>query len=330
LSSSLLATAAHTLNDADAFINALGQRFAIKRLGELHKFVGLNITRDRAHRTIALSQELYACEVVERFRFNDSRPVNIPMPIGHSFNADTEAFDAYLYQRAIGSIMFLMVATRPDLAYAVGVLSRFSATPTASHWSAITRVLRYINATRDLSLVLGGQPDLVGYADAAFADDIASSRSTGAYAFVLGNGAVSWSSKRQSVVALSTTEAEYMAAAYAAKEALWLGDYLRELGIDVGPVLLYGDNTGALALAQDAQFHARTRHIRLRYHFIRECVSAGEIDYRYISTTAMVADALTKPLAVDRFRHLCASLGLIHRARVGVLNGTGAEDSPTS
>ena len=172
-------------------------------------------------------------------------------------------------------------------------------------------MFRYLRGTYDYSLTLGGNIEVIGYTDAAYGDDIPTGRSTAGYLFFVGSGAVTWSSKRQQVVALSTTEAEYMAAAHAAKEAIWISGFLSEIGVEGHhPIHLKGDNTGSIDLSKDSQFHPRTKHINMRYHFIRECVNNGHIALDYVPTNAMVADALTKPLAVGPFSRFVSQVGL--------------------
>ena len=208
--------------------------------------------------------------------------------------------------------MYAAMATRPDIAFAVSILSRFSGNPGVEHWTAVKRVFRYLKGTQALALTYGpkGDVDLKGYGDAdgSMQED---RHAISGNAFMLYGGAVSWFSKKQEIVSLSTTESEYIAAAHTAKEALWLRQLMREL---FTPILqsttLYCDNKSAIALANDNQYHARTKHIDVRYHFIRWLAQEGKIKLVYCPTNDMVADALTKPLTSLKVKHFAYELGL--------------------
>jgi hypothetical protein len=210
--------------------------------------------------------------------------------------------------------MYIMLGTRADIAFAVLVLSRYLSNPTQSHLLAAKRVLRYLRGTADLALTYRGdlQP-LLGYTDADWGGDIETRRSTAGYLFNVGSGAISWSSKRQPTVALSSCEAEYMGETQATKEAIWLKRLLQELHVDrsqTQATIIFGDNQSAIALAKNPQFHARTKHIDIQHHFVREKQDEGLIDIRYISTAEQVADGLTKALPKDAFQQFRSALGL--------------------
>ncbi len=174
----------------------------------------------------------------------------------------------------LGALMYAALGTRPDIAYAVSTLSRFSTNPGPAHLNAVKRVFRYLAGTKSLWLTYGGVSDsddggLKGYADAdgSMAED---RRAISGYAFIIDGGAVSWSSKRQEIVSLSTTESEYVAAAHGAKEALWLRQFIGQIFSPfTNPTTLFCDNQSAIALTKDHQYHARTKHIDIRFHFLR-------------------------------------------------------------
>uniref|UniRef100_H3HA27 Integrase catalytic domain-containing protein n=1 Tax=Phytophthora ramorum TaxID=164328 RepID=H3HA27_PHYRM len=209
------------------------------------------------------------------------------------------------YRSAVGALMYLMVATRPDLAAAVGMLSQFSADPCPTHWQALKRVLRYLQATPTHGLEFSREDSvsMCGYSDADWAGDVESRRSTSGYAFMMNGGCISWRSKKQRTVALSSTEAEYMALSEATQEAVWLKVFLCELGEMASDeaVKIYEDNQGSIALAKNPQFHKRTKHIDIRYHFVREKVEDGQVVLQYVSTTDMLADIMTKAIAAVQF-----------------------------
>jgi hypothetical protein len=216
------------------------------------------------------------------------------------------------YHEAVGSLMYASLGTRPDISFAVQTLSRFAKNPGLAHWEAVKRVFRYLKGTRELWLSYGGRKvDLEGYADAdgSMMED---RRAISGYAFIVHGGAVSWSAKRQEIVSLSTTESEYIAATYATKEALWLRTLIFELfGLTLDATTLYSDNQSAIALSKEHQYHARTKHIDVRYHFIRWVIEEGKIRLIYCPTAEMVADSLTKALPSAKVKHFATALGLL-------------------
>ncbi|KOM58517.1 hypothetical protein LR48_Vigan11g155100 [Vigna angularis] len=215
------------------------------------------------------------------------------------------------YASAVGSLMYAMICTRPDIAHAVGAVSRFMANPGEEHWNAVKRVLRYIKGTSDVALCFGGSKFIVrGYVDSDYAGDLDKRKSTTGYVFKLAGGVVSWLSKLQTVVALSTTEAEYMAATQACKEAIWIQRLLEELGHKQNKITVYCDSQSALHIARNPAFHSRTKHIGVQYHFVREVVEKGDVDLEKICTKDNLADVMTKPVNTDKFVWSRSSYGL--------------------
>ena len=207
--------------------------------------------------------------------------------------------------------MHLAVGTRPDIAFAVSTVAQFSADPGLQHWEAVKKIFRYLAGTKKLALTFGdGKRSLEGFTDADRASQEHRHAVSG-YAFLLDGGAVSWSSKKQELVTLSTTEAEYVAATHAAKEAMWLRRFIQEIFRPLSrPTTIHCDNQSAIALAKSGAFHARTKHIDIRYHFIRFSVDQGSISLVYCPTDDMTADTLTKPLPSLKAKHFTAMLGL--------------------
>ena len=279
--------------------------FSARDLGPAHYYLGINITRDRPARIITLSHERAITDLVAKFELTGCKPRDIPMSAGLNLSAlDGEPLDtsAYLYTTLVGSLLHFTVTTRPDIAYPVGVLSRFMAKPTMEHWQAAKGVLRYLDSHAAYSITFGGSGTaLIGFCDADYAADVDTRKSTTGYVFTLNGGAVSWSSKRQPTVAASTTEAEYMAAASATKEALWLRKLLADFGVSTGPIEIKSDNQGALKLLRNPISSLRTKHIDIAHHFARERSMRGEIDFSFVPTNRMIADALTKALPGPRF-----------------------------
>ncbi|SGZ16654.1 BQ5605_C020g09052 [Microbotryum silenes-dioicae] len=212
--------------------------------------------------------------------------------------------------------MYASTGTRPDLAYTVGYLARFSHSPSAAAWGAVKHAFRYLAGTlsHGLRYARGNPAPLLGYSDCNWGACVLSSKSTMGYTFVYAGAAVSWSSRLQSRVADSTCDAEYLALSHAGKEAIFLRQLFGELGLSSSkPVLIYGDNQGANALTKNPVFHARTRHIRLREHFVRDMVSMGDIVVQYINTGEMTADIFTKALSRDLFARHRGRLETYHR-----------------
>ncbi|KAF7762365.1 hypothetical protein Agabi119p4_8958 [Agaricus bisporus var. burnettii] len=207
--------------------------------------------------------------------------------------------------------MYAAIATRPDIAFAIQVLSKFSKNPGIDHWEAVKRVFRYLKGTKDLWLTFGGQGDtLEGFADAD--GNMAEDRhAISGFAFIINGGAVSWSAKHQEIVTLSTTESEYVAVTHATKEALWLRSLISQIfGAILPTTPLFSDNQSAIALTKDHKYHGRTKHIDIRYHFIRWMVEEGKVRLVYCPTTDMIADILTKALPSPKVKHFASALGL--------------------
>jgi hypothetical protein len=296
----------------------LSERFSMTDLGPVAYYLGMKVTRDRQLRKLRLSQFSYLEEAIRDAGLWNCSPHLTPMgtsrlqPAAADYQADS-AFTTR-YQSLVGTLMYAMLGTRPDIAFAVSLVSRFASNPDKSHMQAVLRILSYLRGTLDLELVFQGEIQaLRGFTDSSWADDLESRRSTSGFVFNIGSGAISWSSKRQPTVALSTCEAEYMAQTVAAKEAIWLRQLLQELPpTDESPyaTIIYADNQGAIALARDPKFHARTKHIALRHHFIREKIADGDIELEYVQTSRQMADGFTKALPKDAFYAFRDALGL--------------------
>ncbi len=215
------------------------------------------------------------------------------------------------YAQVVGSLLYLSVTTRPDIAQAVGVLSKFMSNPMSAHWQAAKGVLRYLTGTLDYGITFaGGDTTVIGYCDADFAGDLDTRRSTTGYVFIMNGGAISWQSKRQPTVAASTTEAEYMAAAQATKEALWLRKLLADLKLDTGTMIIKADNQSAIKILKNPILSARSKHIDVIYHFARERVARQDVKFEYIDTEHMIADALTKAVPKTKFDYCCSGMGI--------------------
>ena len=303
----------------------LSKRFEMKDLGQAKVCLGLEISRVRSEKAVFLSQSKYSISILERFGMQDSRPVPTPMVPNSSKSNPLDSADPETdaaakdepYRQAIGSLMYLMLGTRPDLAYAVGKLSRFCEDPQQKHWMAVKRVFRYIAGSKELGLKFDGHAslDLVGYSDADWAGDTKDRKSTSGFVFTLGGGPISWGSKKQTIVAVSTCEAEYISMSTASKEAVWLRRLVSDMLLDLvstklHPTLIHSDNQGAIALAQNESVNNRNKHIDIAYHFVREVVRTKLVELAYLPSTDMPADALTKPLPQPAFAKFVMQLAL--------------------
>jgi transposase InsO family protein len=298
----------------------LSKRFAMKDLGDAKQILGMRIERDRVAGKLYLSQAEYVRKVLKRFSMENAKPVNVPL--GSQFKLSSKdspksqeeraQMQKTPYASAIGSLMYAMVCTRPDIAHAVGVVSRFMSNPGRKHWEAVKWVLRYLRSTTDQALCFEGKEIvLAGYVDSDFASsDLEKRRSTTGYVFTLGGTAVSWASKLQKVVALSTTEAEYIGVTEASKEMVWLQNFLRELGKEQGNSILYSDSQSAIHLAKNPAFHSRTKHIEVKYHFIRHLLEKKTLQLEKILGSKNPADMLTKVVTLEKLKLCMASAGL--------------------
>ena len=294
---------------------ALGEAYELKDLGEVLWILNMEIQRDRGPRTLTISQQQYIKSILERHGMANCRPLSTPMEANlHLPKLANAEIDPKEYQSALGSLMYAMLGTRPDIAHSVGVLSQHAATPGKQHWNALMRVFHYLCGTADLKLTYRGSSEakeLVEYVDADHASDPVDRRSFTGYAFVLNGAAVTWASKKQHSVSTSSTDAEYVAGSEATKEAVWLRLLLSEIGqLKAGPTTLLIDNQSAIARAKNPVCHSRTKHVAVQHHFIREKVESGEVKAEYIPTGDQVADVLTKALAREKHEKFTKGLRL--------------------
>lgn len=291
-------------------MESLRERFQLKS-SNAEFFLGIEIV-SVGDGGIFLNQSLYANQILSKFNMNDCKTISTPMDQTID-NCDDSEPENYPYREAIGNLMFLATVTRPDIAYAVGVLSRFMENPKNIHVNAVKRIMRYIKSTKDHGLFYNSNylSGLVGYSDADYAGDISTRRSTSGWIFTYNGGVISWGSERQKSVALSTTESEYIAACNAVKELIWLQQLKQNLLCDDGMVEFNMDNQSAIRLIKNPEFHKRTKHIDVRYHFIREKYVELLFDLKYIPTDEQLADIFTKPLLKGRFELLRKMMNVI-------------------
>ncbi len=258
----------------------------------------------------------YVRNLVRRFGFEDAYTVDTPADLsvplqqndGHSQPCDKE-----LFQQLVGSLLYAAVATRPDIAQAVAAVCRFTAAPNQVHMTAAKRILRYLKGTADFGLLYfkSDLQPLHGYCDSDWGGDRDTRRSTTGHVFKSAGAAVTWSSQKQSLVALSSCEAEYVALAAATQQAQWLRRLVQDLGDKMAtPLEIFEDNQGAIHLASNPGHHKRTKHIDIRHHYLRDVVANGDIKLTYVPTKQQAADLLTKPLPRDQFQGLRKLFGL--------------------
>ncbi|KAJ9557107.1 LOW QUALITY PROTEIN: hypothetical protein OSB04_011721 [Centaurea solstitialis] len=267
--------------------NWLGKCFAMKDLGEASYVLGIRIYHDRLKRLIGLSQNTYIDKVLNKSKMDESKKGFIPMAQCPSSFEELEEMKIVPYASAVGSIMYGMLCTRPDLSCALSMTSRYQSNPGKAHWTAVKNILKYLRRTKDMFLVFGGESELIvkGYTDASFQTDRDDSCSQSGFVFL-------WKSSKQETVADATTKAEYIAASDAVKEAVWMKKFIKDLGVVPSielPIEIFCDNEGAVALAQEPRSHKRTRHIHRKYHYIREVVASGEVVINRVHTDANLA-----------------------------------------
>jgi hypothetical protein len=248
----------------------------------------------------------------------DANSVSTPLDSNLKLTKNMEQADpkiVSLYQRAIGSLMYASMGTRPDITFSVQTLSQFSTNPSKEHFATVKRVLRYLKGTRNARLVYGGDgewtSEFSAFADADWGTSSIDRKSISGYCFLLAGCAISWSSKKQQTVAISTTEAEYYAATHATKQIMWLRSFLADLGFpQPESSTLYLDNKSAIDLSHNPEFHARTKHIDIQHHFIREKIEDKILKVSHVPTKENTADIFTKALPRPQFEDFRDDLGL--------------------
>jgi histone deacetylase 1/2 len=294
----------------EALLKDLQADFALKDLGELHYFLGIEVKKARDG--ILLTQQKYTSDLLHRVGMRNCKPMNTPMSSADKLSIyDGDPLgpkDITEYRSIVGALQYLTL-TRPDISFAVNKVCQFLHKPTTVHWSAVKRILRYLQSTVDMGLRIRKSPSILvsAFSDADWAGCSDDRRSTGGFAVFLGSNLISWSSKKQATVSRSSTEAEYKSLANATAEVIWVQTVLKELGIK-GPKFarLWCDNLGATYLSANPVFHARTKNIEVDFHFVRERVAQGLLQIRFISTKDQIADGFTKAIPVrqlEGFRH---------------------------
>jgi hypothetical protein len=304
----------------DQFKSELNAKFECTDYGPVNYFLGFNVYRDRPNRKLWISMEHYLESVLARFDMSSCNPSKTPLPSGFKPIAATDSEHAQAkslpYPQMVGCVIYAMTVARPDLAQPASVLSRFVGKWNSSHFAAAKHLLRYIRGTSDLCLVYNGDSGkriIQGYADADWGGDLDTRRSTTGYLFKVWGGLVAWKSKRQPTVALSTTEAEYMASSAATRQATWLRVLLNDLGAGLPvdePISINNDNKGCIALSKNPVHHERSKHIDMQHHYLRQNVEEKKVSLDFVPSADNLADMLTKSLPYDTMGRLRDEIGM--------------------
>ena len=297
----------------------MGKSFAMKDMGAAKQILVIRIICDRKEKKLWLSQEHYIKRVLQRFHMEKAKVVSTPLATHFKLSSkqspSNEDDKLYMqrvpYASAVGSLMYAMVCTRPDIAHAVGTVSRFLSNPGREHWNAIKWILRYLRGTVNMMLCFSDdKPTVVGYSDLDMAGDIDSKKSTSSYMIKFEGGAVTWQSRLQRCVALSTTEAEFISITEACKELLWVKKFLQELGVVQDKYLLFMDSQSAIYLGKNSIFHSKSKHIDMGFHWIRDALDAKLLELAKIHTDDNGADMMTRALPRGKFEVCCEIFGL--------------------
>ena len=294
------------------FKNSMVREFDMTDLGKMKYFLGVEVLQ--GPNGIHISQRKYALEVLKKFGIEDCNLVHNPIIPSFKILKDERGVqvDETYFKQVVGSLIYL-TATRPDLMFTVSLVSRYMGKPTELHLQAVKRALRYLKGTISYGIFYkkGGSESLVGYPDSDYAGDLEDQKSTSGYVFMLGSGAIVWSSKKQPIVTLSTTEAEFVVAASCVTQAIWMKRILEKLSQSQSQcTTIFCDNSSTIKLSRNPVMHGRNKHIDVRFHFLRDLTKEGTVELIYCGTQEQLADVMTKALKLDTFQKLRDQLGV--------------------
>ncbi|KIL57786.1 hypothetical protein M378DRAFT_87411, partial [Amanita muscaria Koide BX008] len=311
----------------------LANRFEIKSLGDPSLILGIQVSRDKQNHTVIIHQSTYISTLLSKFSLSNVNPVNTPMDLDVKLDYEQNESQipandeiAYSYATLIGSLMYLAIATRPDISFAVQRLAQFTRNPKQRHWTAVKRVFRYLKGTKNWGIRYGGRDGMEKgmeiYSDADWANSL-DRKSVSGYVFTIAGGAVAWGSKKQTTVALSTAEAEYVAAVHSAKQVMWFKSLFTELDYSLTDIFtIMSDNQAAVSIAHHPEFHARTKHMDISLQFLRDHIQKKDLAISYIPTHENVADILTKGLPRPAHEKFVGRMGVVP-GQGGVLEVAG-------
>ncbi|WJX40607.1 hypothetical protein P8452_28061 [Trifolium repens] len=293
------------------FVNQMQSEFEMSHVGELTYFLGLQVKQ--MEDTIFISQSKYVKNIVKKFGMENTNHKRTPATTHLKLSKDEHgvSVDQSLYRSMIGSLLYL-TASRPDISFVVGVCARYQAEPKMSHLNQVKRILKYVSGTSDYGILYSHGEDtrLLGYCDADWAGSADDRKSTSGGCFFLGSNLISWFSKKQNCVSLSTAEAEYIAAGSSCSQLLWMKQMLGEYNVQQDVLTLYCDNLSAINISKNPIQHSRTKHIDIRHHFIRDLVEDNIVTLEHVATENQLADIFTKALDANRFEALRGKLGI--------------------
>ena len=292
----------------------------MKDLGVAKQIFCMTIIRDKANGTLKPSRVEYVKKILNKFNINEAKPVNTLLGIHFKLSKEQslkiekemDHMSKVPYASAIGSLMYAMVYTKPDIAHVVGVVSRFRSRPGKQHWKAVKWILRYLKGLSDTCLCFTcASLKMQGYVDANFASDIDSKKTTTGFVFTLGGTAISWALNLQKIVTLSITEVEYVAATETGKEMIQLHGFLDELGKKQEMGILHSDSQSAIFLAKNSVFHSKLKHIQTKYHFINYLIEDKLVIFEKICEFKNPVDMLTKDVTIEKLKLCAASIGFL-------------------
>lgn len=288
----------------------LSNYFELTDLGDISYYLGIEVKMDKDG-IYSISQTGYIEKLLKTYRMEEAKESKIPLDIGYrKMKDESNKVEKKKYQSLIGALIYVATNTRIDIVASVSILSRKINCPTESDWTEAKRIIRYLKGTKDLKLILGSKKEeekniLVGYSDADWAQDVEDRKSNSGYLFKFNGGTISWACRKQSCVALSSTEAEYVALAEACQEAVWLQNLLKDFNEEqVQPTVIFEDNQSCIKLVSKDKYSKRTKHISTKYNYVKDLSDTGITCYKYCPTEIMIADILTKPLEWIRLKNL--------------------------
>ncbi|BBN70430.1 Seven transmembrane MLO family protein [Prunus dulcis] len=301
------------IDEINTLKHSLHQKFAIKDLGVLKYFLGIEMAT--SPKGLFLSQRKYVIDLLQEVKMIDCKPACTPLDSKLKLDLEGEPLSNIShYQRLVGKLIYLTI-TRPDITYAVSLVSQFMHAPTEAHLNVVKRILRYLKGSIGRGIIMknNGHTQIMAYTDADWAGNAIDRKSTTGYCTFVGGNIVTWKSKKQNVIARSSAEAEYRAMASTACELIWLKSLISDLGfLSNKPMSLFCDNQAAMHIASNPVFHERTKHIEVDCHYVREQVQSKVIQTTFTRSHDQLADVFTKSLASTQFQRLLSKLGSIN------------------